>query len=127
MGFIIPSRQRDDIPNDLLDKRDLAIKNLSELVRVETSTQDDGALNVMIGRGQRLVIGNQAEVLRIDFPASQEGPARLFLSVPSGAESEVTSKLTGGELGGCLDAGAKLINNTRRERNLSVFVGHSLS
>ena len=107
-----------NMPNDLLDKRDLAIKNLSELVRVETNTQDDGALNVSIGRGQRLVIGNKAEVLRIDFPASQEGPARLFLSVPSGAESEVTSKLTGGELGGCLDAGAKLINNTRREIGL---------
>ena len=107
-----------NMPNDLLDKRDLAIKNLSELVRVETNLQEDGALNVTIGRGQRLVIGNQAEVLRIDFPTSQEGPARLFLSVPSGAESEVTSKLTGGELGGCLDAGSKLINSTRREIGL---------
>ena len=107
-----------NMPNDLLDKRDLAIKNLSELVRVETNLQEDGALNVTIGRGQRLVIGSQAEVLRIDFPTSQEGPARLFLSVPSGAESEVTSKLTGGELGGCLDAGSKLINSTRREIGL---------
>ena len=42
----------------------------------------------------------------------------MFLSVPSGAESEVTSKLTGGELGGCLDAGSKLINSTRREIGL---------
>jgi flagellar hook-associated protein 1 FlgK len=42
----------------------------------------------------------------------------LYLSVPSGAESEVTSKLTGGELGGALDAGAKLINKARREVGL---------
>ena len=32
--------------------------------------------------------------------------------------SEVTSKLTGGELGGVLDAGAKLINKARREVGL---------
>jgi flagellar hook-associated protein 1 FlgK len=72
----------------------------------------------MIGKGQRLVIGNSAEQLRMALPAAQDGPSRLYLSVPSGAESEVTSKLTGGELGGALDAGAKLINKARREVGL---------
>jgi flagellar hook-associated protein 1 FlgK len=72
----------------------------------------------MIGKGQRLVIGNSAEQLRMTLPAAQDGPSRLYLSVPSGAESEVTSKLTGGELGGALDAGAKLINKARREVGL---------
>ena len=45
-------------PNDLLDQRDQAITELSKLIGVQTSTQDDGAINVLIGKGQRLVIGN---------------------------------------------------------------------
>jgi flagellar hook-associated protein 1 FlgK len=105
-------------PNDLLDRRDQAITDLSELIGVQTATQEDGSINVMIGKGQRLVIGNNAEQLRMILPAAQDGPSQLFLSVPSGAESEVTSKLTGGELGGVLDAGTKLINKARREVGL---------
>ena len=105
-------------PNDLLDRRDQAITDLSKLIGVQTTKQDNGAINVMIGKGQRLVIGNSAEQLRMALPAAQDGPSRLYLSVPSGAESEVTSKLTGGELGGALDAGAKLINKARREVGL---------
>jgi flagellar hook-associated protein 1 FlgK len=105
-------------PNDLLDRRDQAITDLSKLIGVQTTKQDNGAINVMVGRGQRLVIGNSAEQLRMTLPAAQDGPSRLYLSVPSGAESEVTSKLTGGELGGALDAGAKLINKARREVGL---------
>jgi flagellar hook-associated protein 1 FlgK len=106
------------MPNDLLDRRDQAITDLSKLVSVQTTKQDDGSINVSIGRGQRLVIGNSAEQLRMVLPAAQDGPSRLYLSVPSGAESEVTSKLTGGELGGALDAGAKLVNRARREVGL---------
>ena len=105
-------------PNDLLDRRDQAITDLSKLIGVQTATKEDGSINVMIGKGQRLVIGNNVEQLRMVLPAAQDGPSQLFLSVPSGAESEVTSKLTGGELGGVLDAGAKLINKARREVGL---------
>ena len=105
-------------PNDLLDRRDQAITDLSKLIGVQTATQEDGSINVMIGKGQRLVIGNNAEQLRMVLPAAQDGPSQLFLSVPSGAESEVTAKLTGGGLGGVLDAGAKLINKARREVGL---------
>jgi len=105
-------------PNDLLDRRDQAITDLSKLIGVQTATQEDGSINVMIGKGQRLVIGNNAEQLRMVLPAAQDGPSQLFLSLPSGAESEVTAKLTGGELGGVLDAGVKLINKARREVGL---------
>ena len=105
-------------PNDLLDQRDQAITDLSKLIGVQTTKQDDGAINVSIGKGQRLVIGNSAEQLRMVLPAAGDGPSQLFLSVPSGAESEVTAKLTGGELGGILDAGAKVINKARREVGL---------
>ena len=106
------------MPNDLLDRRDQAITDLSNLIGVQTATQEDGSINVLIGKGQRLVTGSNAEQLRMVLPATQDGPSQLYLSVPSGAESEVTSKLVGGELGGVLDAGLKLINKARREVGL---------
>ncbi len=115
---IVSLNTRRGTPNDLLDQRDQAITELSKLIGVQTTKQDDGAMNVSIGKGQRLVIGKSAEQLRMALPAAGDGPNQLFLSVPSGAESEVTAKLTGGELGGVLDAGAKLINKARREVGL---------
>jgi len=62
-------------PNDLLDRRDQAITDLSKLIGVQTATQEDGSINVMIGKGQRLVIGNNAEQLRMVLPAAQDGPS----------------------------------------------------
>jgi len=45
-------------PNDLLDQRDSLIRELAEHVSVTTSRQDDGSINVMVGTGQALVVGN---------------------------------------------------------------------
>ena len=45
------------LPNDLLDQRDALIVQLSSLVDTKTVAQDDGSLNVFIGRGQPLVTG----------------------------------------------------------------------
>ena len=90
-------------PNDLLDKRDLAITKLSKLINVETLSQEDGSINVLIGRGQRLVIGNSAEALSATTEQQADGPIRVFLSAPSGSQSEVTALMIGGEFGGAID------------------------
>ncbi|HKK14254.1 MAG TPA: flagellar hook-associated protein FlgK, partial [Gammaproteobacteria bacterium] len=39
------------LPNDLLDQRDQLLKELSSKVAVSTVTQDDGSVNVSIGKG----------------------------------------------------------------------------
>ena len=44
-------------PNDLLDKRDLAINELSKYLQVSTIAADDGSLSVFMNGGQRLVLG----------------------------------------------------------------------
>src|SRR5512135_1626591 len=51
-------------PNSLLDQRDQLVNQLSQEVRVTTIKQDDGAMNVFIGSGQSLVIGNQTMALQ---------------------------------------------------------------
>ena len=50
-------------PNDLLDQRDTAIRQIGELVQVTTISADDGTTSVFIGGGQRLVLGSVAEKL----------------------------------------------------------------
>jgi len=50
-------------PNDLLDKRDQLVSQLSSFVQVTTLPSSDGTLGVFFAGGQRLVLGNQATTL----------------------------------------------------------------
>lgn len=48
------------MPNDLLDQRDQLITQLNMEVKASVQTQADGSVNVLIGNGQGLVVGEQA-------------------------------------------------------------------
>jgi flagellar hook-associated protein 1 FlgK len=52
-------------PNDLLDQRDQLVNLLNKEVKVSTQTQSDGTMNVFIGSGQALVVGDQAKSLQV--------------------------------------------------------------
>src|SRR3569832_2716352 len=56
---------RGGLPNDLLDKRDAALTQLSKLVSVTAVPQSDGSMNVFIGSGQALVVGTKTQQLNI--------------------------------------------------------------
>jgi flagellar hook-associated protein 1 FlgK len=88
------------------------------LITVETLSQEDGSINVLIGRGQRLVIGNSSEALNVTTEQQADGPIRVFLSAPSGSQSEVTALMIGGEFGGAIDASRNVLDRTRRELGL---------
>jgi len=100
------------LPNDLLDKRDQLINQLSELVSVRTVEQDDGAVNVFIGSGQALVtrfLASPLQVTRNDFDARR---AEIGI-VGAGAVSVITSSITGGKLGALLDVRDKILDPAR--------------
>lgn len=89
------------MPNDLLDARDEAIRELSSYVGINVVPQDDHSVNLFIGSGQPLVIGKEASSLQT-LPGLDD-PSRLELHVVSGHTAQnVTSLLSGGELGGLL-------------------------
>jgi len=89
-------------PNDLLDQRDRLIGELNRIVGVSTVTQGDGALNVFIGTGQSLVVGNQWTPLSLQ--ASVDDPSRLELAYRQGAAAApiASRSLQSGSLGGLL-------------------------
>ena len=89
-------------PNDLLDARDEAIRQLNEYVGVTVVEQDDHSVNLFIGSGQPLVIGREASTLQAS-PGLAD-PSRVDIRLVSGnTTQDVTRLISGGELGGLLN------------------------
>ena len=106
------------LPNDLLDQRDALIVQLSSLVDTKTLAQDDGSLNVFIGRGQPLVTGTVAETLATQTDPDLGSTSIVTLSAFVAGSSDVSDFLTGGKLGAALTVTDEVVNPTRRELNL---------
>ena len=106
------------LPNDLLDQRDALIVQLSSLVDTKTLAQDDGSLNVFIGRGQPLVTGSVAETLATQTDSELGSTSIVTLSAFVAGSSDVSDFLTGGKLGAALTVTDEVVNPTRRELNL---------
>ena len=106
------------LPNDLLDQRDALIVQLSSLVYTKTVAQDDGSLNVFIGRGQPLVTGAVAGTLATQTDPDLGSTSIVTLSAFVAGSSDVSDFLTGGKLGAALTVTDEVVNPTRRELNL---------
>lgn len=89
--------------NDLLDSRDAAVAELNTLIKVSTTTNTDGTVNVFIGSGQPMVMNT--DVFKLSASASDTDPGRLAVGVelPSGGTVPIQENLlNGGALGGLL-------------------------
>ncbi|MFY0665840.1 MAG: flagellar hook-associated protein FlgK [Natronospirillum sp.] len=87
-------------PNDLLDKRDEMVRQLSEIVSVDVVVAD-GNYDVYIGSGQALVIGFEAN--RLETQPGIKDPSRSDIMFVSKKERlAITDSITGGQLGGTL-------------------------
>jgi flagellar hook-associated protein 1 len=99
-------------PNQLMDQRDQLINQLSQYVSVQTASQGDGEVNVYIGSGQALVTGGTAQTLAT-IPNSYD-PSQLDIGITSGGGSattaDITSEVSGGELGGLLSARSQVLD-----------------
>lgn len=105
-------------PNDLLDQRDQLINELSRYVSVTTLPQDDGAINVYFGKGQALVLDEQAFTLEI--VDSKEVPGRKEIGYRGAGSGNlvVTQQITGGELGGLLRVRDEMLEPARQQVGL---------
>ncbi|MFG6440616.1 flagellar hook-associated protein FlgK [Roseateles sp. LKC17W] len=85
-------------PNDLLDKREQLVSQISEYMAVSTLPADDGSLGVFIGGGQRLVLGNQAAALQITADSYDSARAQISLKEGNSTRPLDESVLTGGSM-----------------------------
>ena len=88
-------------PNDLFDKRDELVRQLSELVNIDV-LEVDGAYNITVGSGHSLVVGTSANSLEA-IPGVRD-PNRHGIRFQNEVGSfDITDKIGGGQLGGLLD------------------------
>ncbi|WP_237044976.1 flagellar hook-associated protein FlgK [Aquipseudomonas alcaligenes] len=97
-------------PNDLLDAREETVRQLSQLIGVQVIPQEDN-LNIFVGSGQPLVVGNTTATLST-VPGVND-PSRFDILFTSGSSQQnVTTLLTGGEIGGVLKFRSEVLDNT---------------
>lgn len=89
-------------PNDLLDQRSLALKNLAEKINFTTITDKQSQVNIYVGKGQAILEGETAGELVADVDTSSSDllyAVRLRLpGQTTGTYVDITSDISGGEL-----------------------------
>jgi flagellar hook-associated protein 1 FlgK len=104
-----PGRVNGILPNDLLDRRDQLIKDLSKFVSVQTIEQDNGAVNVFIGNGQALVSGFNSNTLNVK--ANEYDTSQLEVGYTVGnTVTNISNMINGGRLGALLDIRQNVID-----------------
>ncbi len=108
-------------PNDLLDRRDELLRGLAEKINVTVTSQDDGSLNVFVGKGQTLVIGQSAARLDLqDNPFDPRISDIVFVG-PDDSRTVVTKFMTGGTVGGLVNFNRDILDRTQSELGRIAF------
>lgn len=89
--------------NDLLDQREQLVAELNTLIKVNTTTEADGSLNVFVGSGQGLVVGGTVNKLAAVQNASDPQRHDIAILAQNGVASVLPESLvSSGTLGGLL-------------------------
>lgn len=104
----------DNPPNDLLDQRDEALRQLSELVAIQTYDQGQGQVNVIVGGGQSLVVGGVSRQLTM-VDGQLNGSQKDIAFQDDQGTQVITSFLSGGEVGGLLSFRDTSLNESYNE------------
>lgn len=88
-------------PNDLLDQRDGAVRQLTSLIGADVVEQKNGNYDIYLKNGQALVLGNTTQTLGVEPSATD--PTRMSLILNRGStKMDITNSTSGGELGGLI-------------------------
>ena len=118
LNVTISQRTQNNIqPNDLLDKRDVALKSLSKLVSFSTTNSPNDLVNIFIGSGQPLVLeGKASSIATIDI-SNNSSDKIVSLSVDN-QEFIINNGLSDGEIGGLLYFRDQILNSTQSKIDL---------
>ena len=102
-------------PNELLDQRDNAVLRLNDLLAVKTISKADGTIDVFVPNGQPLVLGSVTS--KLSTTTSEFTPQRIEIIVENsaGITSEISDQISGGQIGGLLDARVETVDKAKRE------------
>jgi flagellar hook-associated protein 1 FlgK len=101
-------------PNDLLDQRDRLIDQLAAKVSVRVVAADDGSVNVTVGSGQSLVMGERASKIALERDPTDASRQRIVMK-SDGVSTDITAAMTGGAIGGLVDFRGQVLDPARNE------------
>jgi flagellar hook-associated protein 1 FlgK len=87
-------------PNELLDQRNETLRQLNELVGTQV-TETDGRLDIYLGSGQPLVVGDTVNKLRVASDPADPTRSSIIMD-RNGSSIDITNVMSGGEMGGLL-------------------------
>ncbi|MDZ4325903.1 MULTISPECIES: flagellar hook-associated protein FlgK [Pseudomonas] len=100
-------------PNDLLDSRNEAVRQLSSLVGAQV-VEHGNSYDIYVGSGQPLVLGNTTNTL--ETVPSKDDPSRMALQMNRGSSTiDITSVVSGGEIGGLLSYRKEVLDPSLNE------------
>lgn len=85
------------LPNELMDQRDLLLSKIAEKMDISVVPQPDGSFSVFTQQGQPLVLSINASSLSLQ--GADNDPSRLLVKLNG---EDITGNLTGGEIYGNL-------------------------
>lgn len=115
------------LPNDLLDQRDRIVLELSEFTNVSTVELDNGMINLFIGTGQPLVLGEEA--LKIEALVGRTDNAKLELAlVGKGAPQRLRGDRMGGQIQAIYDFRDDVLDPAfNKLGQTAIAIGHSMN
>lgn len=100
-------------PNDLLDQRDGAVRELNKLIGTDV-VEREGNYDIYLKNGQALVLGKNTQTLGVEPSAADPTRSSLILNRGS-TKMDITSSATGGELGGLIRYRTETLDPTLNE------------
>ncbi|QBZ83494.1 Flagellar hook-associated protein 1 [Hydrogenovibrio crunogenus] len=108
-------------PNDLLDQREKAIKELGQYMDIKTFRQEDGRIDIHTGNGRYpLISDNTLTTLNADLTDyKNENRIEVYMQI-GGQKVEVSDNIKGGQLGGVLDFRNNLLDRSMNEMGVAL-------
>lgn len=100
--IVVYQGTRNQPPNDLFDKRDELLRELSEIVDVNVQEQDALNINVSIGNGIPLITGENVNKLEAVPGRNDKSRYEINMVDNRGSKMHITNEIAGGEMGGVL-------------------------
>ena len=101
-------------PNDLLDQRDQALKELAKYVSYQTYEQGFGELNILIASGQNLVVGSRSREIAL-VPGEDNPSDQRIVFIDDAGQRPLEDDVLGGEIGGLFRFRDDVLKDTYNE------------
>ncbi|HJP18083.1 MAG TPA: flagellar hook-associated protein FlgK [Nitrospinota bacterium] len=104
--------------NDLRDQREKKIKELADLIDIQTLEENNNQITITTNQGQQLVLGQTAFSLSTQIDGDNFGLNNVMLDDGQGNLTNITSNISGGRLNGMVEVRDSFISERIKELDL---------